>query len=51
MICRNELATGLARPRVYVEQDEEIWRKVEKGNGSDEKMVQEKDEVVGVERV
>lgn len=51
MICRNELATGLARPRVYVEQDEEIWRKVEKGDGSDERIDGEKDRAINIERV
>jgi hypothetical protein len=34
-----------------VEQDEAIWREVEKGDGSDDRIVQEKDGVVGVERV
>lgn len=51
MICRNELATKLARPRVYVEQDEAIWRQVEKGDGSDDRIVQEKDGAVNIERV
>jgi hypothetical protein len=51
IICRNELATRLARPQVYVEQDAEIRRKVEKGDGSDERMVQEKDGAVNIERV
>ncbi|KAM0709556.1 hypothetical protein Q7P35_003595 [Cladosporium inversicolor] len=51
VICRNELATGLARPRVYVEQDEEIWRKVEKGDGSDERIDGEKDRAINIERV
>ena len=51
IICRNELATRLARPQIYVEQDAEIWRQVEKGDGSDDRMVHEKDGVVGVERV
>jgi hypothetical protein len=41
----------LARPQVYVEQDAEIWRQVEKGDGSNDTMVHEKDGVVGVERV
>jgi len=34
-----------------VEQDAEIWRQVEKGDGSDERMVQEKDGAVNIERV
>ena len=45
------MATRLARPQIYVEQDAEIWRQVEKGDGSDDRMVHEKDGVVGVERV
>jgi hypothetical protein len=47
------LATRLARPRVYVEQDEAIWRQVEKGDGSDDRMVHhdEKDGAVNIERV
>jgi hypothetical protein len=46
------LATGLARPRVYVEQDAEIWRQVEKGDGSDDGVVvSEKDGAVNIERV
>lgn len=49
IIAGNKLATQLARPQIYEEQDAEIWRQVEK-SGEKEK---EKEEgmVVGVERV
>jgi hypothetical protein len=51
IICKNELATQLGRPQVYTDQDAEIWRKVEEGDGRGE-MVRGKEEgVVGVERV
>lgn len=29
IICRNEMATQLARPGVYAEMDDEIWRRGE----------------------
>ena len=51
VICRNELATRLARPQVYVEQDAEIWRQVEKADVSDDRMVHEKDGAINIERV
>ena len=50
IICRNELATQLARPAVYAEMDDEIWRRGEmemKGKEGDEK----EGVVVGVEDV
>ena len=33
IIARNKLATQLSRPDVYIEQDEEIARHAEKGDG------------------
>lgn len=36
IICRNKLATQLARPQVYADQDEEIARKGEKGGVYDD---------------
>jgi hypothetical protein len=36
IIARNGLATQLQRPEVYIRQDEEITRHVEKGDGWDE---------------
>jgi hypothetical protein len=51
IICSNELATQLARPAVYAEMDEEVWRrgemKMEGANVEEEKDVG----VVGVEQV
>ena len=50
IICRNELATQLARPLVYAEMDDEIWRRGDiemKGKDGDEK----EGGVVGVEDV
>lgn len=48
IICRNKLATQLARPQIYIDQDEEIARKGEKDGVSDD----EKDEGrVTVERM
>ena len=50
IICRNELATQLARPAVYAEMDDEIWRRGEmemKGKEGDGK----EGGVVGVEDV
>jgi hypothetical protein len=49
IICRNELATQLARPQVYADQDAEIWRQVEKG--SDETLNTEKDHAMNIEKV
>jgi hypothetical protein len=51
IICRNELATQLARPQVYADQDAEIWRHVEKGEVSDETINAEKDHAVNIEKV
>jgi len=51
IICRNEMATQLARPGVYAEMDEEVWRRGEtKMEGAD--VEEEKNVgVVGVEKV
>jgi hypothetical protein len=49
IICRNELATQLARPQVYADQDAEIWRQVEKGSG--ETLNTEKDHAMNIEKV
>jgi hypothetical protein len=50
VICRNELATQLARPSVYAEMDDEIWRrgetKMEGGEG-----IEKEGGIVGVENV
>jgi hypothetical protein len=47
VICRNELATQLARPGVYAEMDDEIWRRGETKMEGNEK----EGGVVGVEDV
>jgi hypothetical protein len=33
IVCRNKLATELARPTQYIEQDEQIAHQAEKDNG------------------
>lgn len=51
IICRNELATKLARPAVYAEMDAEVWRRGEKGEGEEMGVGEKEDGVVGVEDV
>ena len=51
IIAGNSLATQLARPQVYEEQDAEIWRQVEKSGEKEKESEKEEGMVVGVERV
>lgn len=49
IVCRNQLATELSRPLVYIEQDEMIADQAEKSNGWNDDA--EKGHGVAVERV